>query len=149
MIARLRRAERFLGRLVARDLGLRERILRDVARALGGELRVQRLLQLDLDLREPALELLAIALGALVLLGEPLAIGLDLLELDAELLDVGRHPHHVVGLTAAAARRSVCVSTSSRPSRLFSSSMRDDLRRAARRVGRRLVALGLELARSA
>ena len=63
---------------------------------------MQRLLQLDLDLREPALELLAIALGELVLLGEALAIGLDLLELDAQVLDVGRQPHHVIGLTAAA-----------------------------------------------
>ena len=95
--------QRFLGGLRARDLGLRERVLRDVARALRRELRVRRLLQLDLGLREPAFELLAVALGALVLLLEPLAIGLGLLELDANLADVVRHLRQVIALTAAPA----------------------------------------------
>ncbi len=67
---------------MARDLGLRERVLRDVPRALRGELAVNCFLQLDLDLREPAFEPLAIAFGELVLFGHSLAIRLDLLELD-------------------------------------------------------------------
>ena len=89
--------------MCARDLGLRERILRDVARALRGELGVRRLLELDLDLREPALELLAIALGAVVLLLEPIAIGLGLLELDANLAHVVRELGDVIALAAAPA----------------------------------------------
>ena len=130
---------------MTRDLGLRERVLRDVARTLGGELGVDRLLKLDLDLREPAFELLAIALGVTVLLAQPLAIGLDLLELDANILDVAGQPHHVVGTAATA--RLIGLGLDEQPAEpavLFFD--RRDLRTGPRRRGRRLVALGLELA---
>src|SRR4029079_15524708 len=82
LILGLGRRDRLLGELVARDLGLRQRVLRDVARALGGELGVHRVLELDLELGVLALGLLAIAIGALELLGQPIAIRLDLAQRD-------------------------------------------------------------------